>query len=104
MKKVKHVLLTLRDLAEQISLLSAGVGEQFDSFDIWHLSRIKDGGQGTFSGGWIDVKTETLQSPQIEELDGAVYRHVKLRIKKFGQPTWTGLLTHVGGSKNYQRT
>ena len=88
-------------LAEQISLLSAGVGEQFDSFEIWHFNRNKEGWSGgTFSGGWIDVKTETLQSPQIEDLDGAIYKHVKLRIKKFGQPVWSGLLTHVGGSKN----
>ena len=87
-------------LAEQISLLSAGVGEQFDSFDIWHFNKDKDGWTGgVFSGGWIDVKTETLQSPQIEDLDGAAYKHVKLRIKKVGQPTWSGLLTHVGGSK-----
>lgn len=87
-------------LAEQISLLSAGVGEQFDSFEIWHFNKDKDGWTGgTFSGGWIDVRTETLQSPQIKELDGAIYKHVKLRIKKFGQPTWSGLLTHVGGSK-----
>lgn len=87
-------------LAEQISLLSAGVGEQFDSFEIWHFNKDKDGWTGgTFSGGWIDVKTETLKSPQIEDLDGAVYKHVKLRIKKFGQPTWSGLLIHVGGSK-----
>ena len=87
-------------LAEQISLLSAGVGEQFDSFDIWHFNKDKDGWTGgTFSGGWIDVKTETLQSPQIKELDGAIYKHVKLRVKKIGQPTWSGLLTHVGGSK-----
>ena len=87
-------------LAEQISLLSAGVGEQFDSFEIWHFNKDKDGWTGgTFSGGWIDVKTETLQSPEIIDLDGAVYKHVKLRIKKFGQPTWSGLLTHVGGSK-----
>ena len=87
-------------LAEQISLLSAGVGEQFDSFEIWHFNKDKDGWTGgTFSGGWIDVKTETLQSPEILDLDGAVYKHVKLRIKKVGQPTWSGLLTHVGGSK-----
>lgn len=87
-------------LAEQISLLSAGVGEQFDSFEIWHFNKDKDGWTGgTFSGGWIDVKTETLQSPQIEDLDGAIYKHVKLRIKKVGQPTWSGLLTHIGGSK-----
>lgn len=87
-------------LAEQISLLSAGVGEQFDSFEIWHFNKDKDGWTGgTFSGGWINVKTETLQSPQIKELDGAIYKHVKLRIKKIGQPTWSGLLTHVGGSK-----
>jgi len=88
-------------LAEQISLLSAGVGEQFDSFEIWHFNKDKDGWTGgTYnSGGWLNVRAETITSPTITDLDGAVYKHIKLRIKKVGTPTWQGLLSYTGGSK-----
>ena len=88
-------------LAEQISLLSAGVGEQFDSFDIWHFNKDNDGWtNGTYnSGGWLNVRTETITSPTIQDLDGSVYKHIKLRIKKVGTPTWSGLLSYTGGSK-----
>lgn len=88
-------------LAEQISLLSAGVGEQFDSFSIWHFNKNKDGWtNGTYnSGGWLNVRAETITSPVIVDLDGSVYKHIKLRIKKVGTPTWQGLLSYAGGSK-----
>lgn len=88
-------------LAEQISLLSAGVGEQFDSFEIWHFNKDKDGWTGgTYSSdGWLNVRAETITSPAITDLDGAVYKHIKLRIKKVGTPTWQGLLSYTGGSK-----
>lgn len=88
-------------LAAQISLLSAGVGEQFDSFEIWHFNKDNDGWtDGTYnSGGWLNVRAETITSPTITDLDGAVYKHIKLRIKKIGTPTWQGLLSYTGGSK-----
>lgn len=88
-------------LAEQISLLSAGVGEQFDSFDIWHFNKDEDGWTGgTYNGGgWLNVRAETITSPTIEDLDGTAYKHIKLRIKKVGTPTWQGLLSYAGGSK-----
>ena len=88
-------------LAEQISLLSAGVGEQFDSFDIWHFNKDKDGWTGgTYNTtGWLNVRAETITSPTVEDLDGKAYKHVKLRIKKVGTPTWQGLLSYAGGSK-----
>lgn len=87
-------------LAEQISLLSAGVGEQFDSFSIWHFNKDnEDWTGGTYSNGWLNVRTETIASPAIEDLDGAAYKHIKLRIKKVGTPTWQGLLSYEGGSK-----
>ena len=86
-------------LAEQMSLLSAGVGEQFDSFEIWHFNKDTEGWtNGVYTDGWLNVKTQTLTSPVIKDLDGAVYKHVKLRIKKVGVPTWAGLLTFAGGS------
>lgn len=86
-------------LAEQISLLSAGVGEQFDSFEIWHFDKDADGWTGgTYSKGFINARTTPLSSPTIADLDGSVYRHVKLRVKKVGTPTWEGLLSYAGGT------
>lgn len=85
-------------LAQQISLLSAGVGEQFDSFEIWHFNNSNDGwAGGVYQDGWLNVKNETLVSPTIT-LDGSMYKHVKIRIQKFGTPTWQGLLSYAGGS------
>lgn len=85
-------------LAQQISLLSAGVGEQFDSFEIWHFNKNNDGWTGgVYQDGWLNVKAEALTSPTIT-LDGSMYKHVKIRIQKFGTPTWQGLLSYAGGS------
>src|SRR5699024_3209169 len=72
-----------------------------DSFEIWHFNKDKDGWTGgTYSsGGWLNVRAETITSPTIADLDGAVYKHIKLRIKKVGTPTWQGLLSYTGGSK-----
>lgn len=85
-------------LAQQISLISAGVGEQFDSFEIWHFNKSNDGWTGgVYQDGWLNVKAETLTSPVIT-LDGSMYKHVKIRIQKFGTPTWQGLLSYAGGS------
>lgn len=87
-------------LAEQISLLSAGVGEQFDAFEIWHFNTSDDGWTGgAYNDGWIDVKSSAaITSPAIADLEGKAYRHIKMRIKKIGAPTWQGLLTFSGGS------
>lgn len=85
-------------LAQQIRLISAGVGEQFDSFEIWHFNNSSDGwAGGVYQDGWLNVKAETLTSPAID-LDGSMYKHVKIRIQKFGTPTWQGLLSYAGGS------
>lgn len=85
-------------LAQQISLLSAGVGEQFDNFEIWNFDKNNDGWTGgVYQDGWLNVKAETLTSPTIT-LDGSMYKHVKIRIQKFGTPTWQGLLSYAGGS------
>lgn len=86
-------------LALEMSLLSAGVGEQFDAFEIWHFNKDADGWTGgAYQNGWLNVKTTALTSPNIVDLDGGVYKHIKLRIQKIGTPTWQGLLTYIGGS------
>lgn len=85
-------------LAQQMSLLSAGVGEQFDNFEIWNFDKNNDGWTGgVYQDGWLNVKAETLTSPTIT-LDGSMYKHVKIRIQKFGTPTWQGLLSYAGGN------
>ncbi|MGA6101743.1 hypothetical protein ACPESL_06120 [Psychrobacter pocilloporae] len=88
----------IEGLAEQVSLLSAGVGEQFDSFEIWHFNENNDGWvNGVYANGWINVRTETINSPVVD-IDGSMYRHVKLRIQKVGAPTWGASLTYAGSS------
>ena len=85
-------------LAQQISLISAGVGEQFDPYQIWHFDSSSDGWTaGTYASGWLNVRTETISSPAFE-LNGNGYHHVKLRIQKKQSPTWGGLITWAGGS------
>ena len=85
-------------LAQQISLISAGVGEQFDPYQIWHFDSSSDGWTaGTYASGWLNVRTETISSPAFE-LNGNGYHHVKLRIQKKQSPTWGGLVTWLGGS------
>lgn len=93
-------------LAQQITLLSAGAGEQFDYSNIWYFDTGADGwlssttGDYTFNttGGWISVRanTGTIGSPFISSpttllsVLGSKYTQVKLRIRKVGSPTWRG--------------
>lgn len=96
-------------LSEQISLLSAGVGEQFDPYKIWHFDKDSEGWTGgTYSDGYINARTDKLQSPSLSETlsDGTVetlnanaYHHIKLRLEVVGAPTWSGLVEWTGGSK-----
>lgn len=86
-------------LALEMSLLSAGVGEQFDTFDIWHFNTDTEGWTGgDYENGWLNVKTTALTSPAITGLDGNIYKHIKLRVQKVGTPVWHGLLTYAGGT------
>lgn len=93
-------------LATQISLLSAGVGEQFDSYEIWHFTSSADGWTGgVYNDGYIEVKSASaITSPTIKSIgtiafDSKMYRFVKLRVEKVGTPTWSGLVSWSGGSK-----
>ena len=92
-------------LATQISLLSAGVGEQFDSYEIWHFTNSADGWTGgVYNDGYIEVKSaNAITSPAIQSIgttafDSKMYRFVKLRVEKVGTPTWSGLVSWSGGS------
>lgn len=95
-------------LSEQISLLSAGVGEQFDPYQIWHFDKDSEGWTGgTYNGGYINARTDKLQSPSIsrelddgtiEPLNTSAYHHIKMRLEVVGEPTWSGLVEWSGGS------
>lgn len=84
-------------LVEQISLLSAGVGEQFDPFEIWHFNNDAENWTGgTYNSGYINARTNKLQSPAVS-INGNAYHHIKLRVEKVGSPTWSGLVEWAGG-------
>lgn len=95
-------------LSEQISLLSAGVGEQFDPYKIWHFDKDSEGWTGgTYNDGYINARTDKLQSPSmskelddgtIETLSTNAYHHIKMRLEVVGAPTWLGLVEWAGGS------
>ena len=95
----KNVTSTaLEAMAEQISMLSVGVGEQFDTAKIWHFDKNKeDWINGVFDIGYLLVKSETVTSPTFL-IDGDIYHHIKMRINKVGDPDWAGNLVWNTGS------
>lgn len=89
-------------LAYQMSMLSAGVGEQFDTSRIWYFDTEGDpegwGGTGplTVTGGFMRLPDSTgfanFKSPNALAVDANTYRQVKMRIRKQGAPVWVGRL------------
>lgn len=85
-------------LALQISQLSAGTGDQFDSDRIWYFDTGAEGWPGTVTSGWLDPGGPAV-SPALQ-VDGDRYRYVKARLRRVGTPiTWQGKLawTAQGG-------
>jgi predicted phage tail protein len=87
-------------LSQQITLLSAGAGEQFDWQSIWYFdSSIEDWtGNGTPTievSGWLRPANQTSNayviSPTIN-VNAAKYGQVKLRVRAVGTPTFAGYL------------
>ena len=86
-------------LVQQIGLLAAGVGEQFDPKEIWHFSAEPEGWTGgVFQEGYLKVTNETVISPAFT-LSGTAYRYMKMRLIRTGTPTWQGKLTYNNISK-----
>lgn len=87
-------------LAQQITLLSAGAGEQFDWKSIWYFDSGIEGwggnGAPTASAGWLrpadDGADPYATSPTGIGADGAKYSQMRLRIRKTGAPVWDGFL------------
>ena len=87
-------------LSQQITLLSAGAGEQFDYKNIWYFDTGVESWTGngtpTATAGWIrpaDHATDPyITSPAGMALDGNKYTQVRLRIRETGSPVWGGYL------------
>lgn len=87
-------------LAQSISTLSAGIGEQFDSKKVWYFDADLEswtgiGGTATVVDGFIRAPDGTntgVASPAYTGIDNAAYRNVKARIKRVGSPVWEGKL------------
>ncbi|WP_455769632.1 phage tail tip fiber protein [Pseudomonas oryzihabitans] len=86
-------------LSQQISLVSAGVGEQFDSGAIWYFDSGTDGWTGngtpTASGGFLrpaNAALASVYSPAGLAVNADTYRQVRFRIRRTGSPSWNGRL------------
>lgn len=97
-------------LAQQISQVAAGTGEQFDSLNIWYFDTSNEGWteddngntpMSVTSDGWLKSanSTASYRSPNNMAIDAAAYRFVKLRLKKVGSPVWAGKLLWIGASE-----
>lgn len=95
---------TTESLAQQIGQVSAGTGSQFDPAKIWYFDSTVEGWTGngtpTIVDGWIRPANHAtdpwVASPGSLAINSSSYRFVKLRIRKFGAPGWTGQLRWRG--------
>ncbi|WP_370516508.1 MULTISPECIES: phage tail tip fiber protein [Klebsiella] len=97
-------------LAQQMSQIAAGTGEQFDSLNIWYFDTNNEGWteddgstvpMAVTDDGWLKSSNSTasFRSPNNMIIDANAYRFLKLRIKKVGKPTWSGKLYWIGASE-----
>ena len=87
-------------LAQQIALLSAGTGEQFDWNNIWYF----DSGVESWAGNGAPAATAGFLRPADQAsgayvesaagiaADGNRYNQLRLRVRKVGSPPWAGFL------------
>ena len=96
-------------LAQQITLLSAGAGEQFDWKEIWYFDDGIEGWTGngtpTASGGFLRPANQAsgayVASPTGLAVDAEKYRQVRLRIRKGGTPTFAGYIWWNGAGQSW---
>ena len=86
-------------LSQQITLLSAGAGEQFDYSKIWYFDSTVEGWTGngapTVASGFLRPANATdpnVVSPTGLAIDAAKYSQIRLRIRKVGAPVWDGAI------------
>lgn len=86
-------------LAQAISTVVAGTGEQFDSKKVWYfdtdLELWSGNGVPTITDGFLRPVNSTspyLLSPTGLGVDGTQFRYCKARVKRTGAPAWKGEL------------
>lgn len=85
-------------LAEAISSIVAGTGEQFDSQRVWYFDSTLEGWSGTpaptVEGGFLrpadSATAPTIQSPVGVSTNGDTYKYIKARLARTGNPVWKG--------------
>lgn len=77
-------------LAYQISQISAGTGDQFDSAKIWYFDDDNEGWNGTATDGFLNPGAAVAQSPSGLGINGNQYRYIKTRVRRIGTPVWLG--------------
>ncbi|UUZ75537.1 hypothetical protein LP414_27865 [Polaromonas sp. P1(28)-13] len=87
-------------LSQQITLLSAGAGEQFDYSEIWYFDSGAEGWTGngtpTAANGFLrpaNVNDPGVVSPTGLAVEAAKYGQLRLRVRKTGTPEWAGNLS-----------
>lgn len=90
----------IENVAQEVSLVSAGVGEQFDTHLIWFFDGettegwISTSGLPTVLNGWIKPHAGSAEadliSPQVTPFKGSMYPDIRFRVRKIGNPTWAG--------------
>lgn len=93
-------------LAYQISQVTAGTGEQFDTVlgTPWHFSTDAEGwtapGGVEVSAGFMrplnppNASSGSTATSPVIEFDSRAYRHVMARIRRHGEQEWVGSLTY----------
>ncbi|MCS5452489.1 phage tail protein [Enterobacter huaxiensis] len=86
-----------KNIAQQIGGVSAGTGEQFDTYLIWYFTNTNEGWTNaagtaaTVDSGWLRTSDKMLVSPNLKtdntDFDGLEYKYLKIRLKKFGSDT-----------------
>lgn len=94
-------------LAQQMASISAGTGEQFDSLAIWYFDNGPEGWASDDANtnlltvdqdGWIYPAgaAATMRSPNPLAIDARSYKYMRLRMKRVGNPSWSGRLYWIG--------
>jgi hypothetical protein len=96
-------------LAQQITLLSAGAGEQFDYSNIWYYDAGTESWTTNSTGstlsavaGWLRLVSNSgtltdryFISPDNLGINGSKYPQVRMRVRKVGSPTWEGAIYFI---------
>ncbi|MEQ0105851.1 DUF1983 domain-containing protein [Klebsiella sp. JN_Kp124] len=97
-------------LARQIAEISAGSGQQFDSFNIFYFDKTAQGWTEDDAGnvaipvtseGWLKPanSTATCISPNGLAIPATAYRTAMMRVKRVGNPEWSGLFSWIGADE-----